>query len=124
MLLINNLLLMSTKQELQIRFSSGPAAANLYQTFSDINTNSNTEYRLCFDWSFDYVYWKIGSNRDIEVNLLDNSGVDLIDSEQMDRFIGMCETMLEKTQYHNYNRVNENRARILLLVSHLKKNKY
>jgi hypothetical protein len=109
---------MSTIQESQIKFSAGPAAANLYQTFS------NTEYRLCFDWSYDYLYWKIGTNRDIEVNLLDNTGIDLIELNQMNRFIGMCEIMLEKTLYHNYNRVNENRARIMLLVAKLKKNKY
>ncbi len=108
---------MSTIQESQIKFSAGPAAANLYQTFS----NSDMEYRLCFDWSYDYLYWKIGTNRDIEVNLLDNTGIDKIVPEQIDRFIEMCETMLEKTQYHNYNRVNENRARIMLLVAKLKK---
>jgi hypothetical protein len=83
---------MSTIQDYQIRFSSGPAAANLYQTFSNI------EYRLCFDWSFDYVYWKIGSNCDIEVNLLENTGIDQILPEQMERFISMCDVMLEKTQ--------------------------
>ena len=111
---------MSSIQESQIKFSAGPAAANLYQTFS----KTDMEYRLCFDWSYDYLYWKIGTNRDIEVNLLDNTGIDLIEPNQMNRFIGMCETMLEKTLYHNYNRVNENRARIMLLVAKLKKNKY
>lgn len=99
---------MSNIQESHIRFSSGAAAANLYQTFANIDTSTNTEYRLCFDWSYDFVYWKIGTNRDIEVNLIDNTGIDLIEPDQMNRFIQMCETMLDKTQYHNYNRVNEN----------------
>lgn len=105
---------MSNYQDSQIRFSSGPAAANLYQTFDGV------EYRLCFDWSFDYIYWKVGTNRDIEVNLLDFSGLELIDSKLIGIFNLMCQQMITQTQYHNYARVNENRARILLLVAKLK----
>ncbi len=115
---------MSSIQESQIKFSAGPAAANLYQTFPNTDISTYTEYRLCFDWSYDYVYWKIGTNRDIEVNLIDNTGIDKIEPNQMNRFIQMCETMLEKTEYHNYKRINENRARIMLLVSYLKKIQY
>ena len=105
---------MSTIQDKQIRFSSGPAAANLYQTIN------NVDYRLCFDWSFDYLYWKFGSDRDIEVNLIDMSGLEQINLEKMDVFIGMCEQMINQTQYHNYTRVNENRARIILMLAKLK----
>ena len=105
---------MTTIQNQQMRFSSGPAAANLYCTIN------NVDYRLCFDWSFDYLYWKNGSACDIEVNLIDLTGLELINSTKSDVFISMCEQMVTQTQYHNYNRINENRARIMLMLSKLK----
>jgi len=97
----------------QIRFSSGPAAANLYQTINQIT------FRLCFDWSFDSVYWKSGTECDIVINLQDFSGLELINSKEMNLFILMCKQMITKTQYHDYTKVNENRARILLMLNKL-----
>lgn len=105
---------MSTNKESEIIFSSGPAAANLYQTIGGV------DYRLCFDWSFDYLYWKVGSARDIEVNLLDFTGLEKINSNLLPTFIAMGDLMVTKTQYHNYTRVNENRARIILMLTKLK----
>jgi len=106
--------LMEDGQATNIRFSPGPAAANLYCTINNIT------YRLCFDWSFDSMYWKSGSEYDIVINLLDFSGLEQINSDQMSIFIEMCEQMISKTQYYDYIRVNENRVRILLMLAKVK----
>ncbi len=107
-------MLMTSYQESNIRFSAGPAAANMYYTINDV------QYRLCFDWSYDYLYFKVDSNRDIEVNLIDFKGIELIDSTTMQIFLTMCEQMISKTQNHDYKRVNENRARIIMLCDKIK----
>lgn len=105
---------MAILNESHIRFSSGPAVANLYITYAKIN------YRLCFDWSFDYIYWKVGNNLDIEIDLNNFSQVEKINSEVLDIFKFACEQMVTYTQYHNYEKTNVNRAKLLLLISQLK----
>lgn len=105
---------MTSYQESNVRFSSGPAAANMYCTINNI------EYRLCFDWSYDYLYFKVGTNIDIEVNLIDFIGIDLIESTSMPIFLNMCENMISKTQYYDYMRVNDNRPRLIQLCNRIK----
>ncbi len=100
------------------KFSSGPAAANLYLTYSNI------DYRLCFDWSYDYIYWKVGTNQDIEINLNNFNGFEQIDSTNLIAFLFACEKMIEQTQYYNYNKVSSNRAQLMLLVNKLKVDSY
>ncbi len=105
---------MAILNESHIRFSSGPAAANLYITYGKIN------YRLCFDWSFNYIYWKVGNNLDIEIDLNNFIGLETVNSDGIDIFKFACEQMVTHTQYHNYEKTNANRAKLLLLISQLK----
>lgn len=99
--------------DLNIRFSSGPAAANLYVGLNNIN------YRLCFDWSFDYIYWKVNNNLDIEINLENFDGVEKINTDELNIFIFACKQMIQQTQNYNYEKVNVNRDRLVLLVDNL-----
>ena len=97
-----------------IRYSYGCAAANLYYT------HTNTTYRLCFDWSYDYIYFKVDNQKDVEINLINFDGTELLDTNIYDIFVKMCEYMIGVTENYDYNRVQPNRKKLIILVDKIK----
>jgi len=102
-----------SKADSDLSFFSGPAAANAYLT-ADGKTST-----LTFDWSYDSVYFQLGTGGWVTIDLNDPS-VDVLDTvEKKSVFKSLLVYMISETKGDTSQVVQKHMASLTLLVESL-----
>ena len=120
---------MNYYNNINIKFTYGPAASNAYAYINEPNTNTILA-QLTFDWSCDSVYFKFKNDEWLTINLDDYHNINNIsDDEGYQRYVfkslvnetlnKMTNETLNKISNDTLNKLNENTNKLYNMIESL-----